>query len=113
MESKHLSFEVPPGPQALELTVVSGWAALSNLRFIFSGKPQAFRITEILETRCAEMRISFADATPHEVTVFFAQNPQPPTQSGTFRIQVKNQSASAETLLVTTMYDLTTPVCAL
>lgn len=112
MQNAHMSFEVPPGTQLLAFSV--GADSLEHLRFIFGGKQRAFRITRIRELRCDHPNLFFTDATPHEVTVFFAQNSPVNASSGDFYIEVNNQSASVETLLLTAMYEVGPGrVCAL
>jgi len=106
MPATHLSYVVPVRLGNALLFDIAAAAPLADVRFLFGGKAQVFRIVRITGLTNNDPDILFdPTASPHEATVFFAQNPIASSVSRSFHILVDNWGSAAETLQVTAIYD--------
>lgn len=107
MPAMHIAYDVPAGSGQLLQFDTGGTAPIHRLRFILGGKQQTFLVTRIVGLTDFSPDINFggAGATPHEVTVNFAQFPLESAASVSFYIYLDNTTLSVEPLKVTAVWD--------
>jgi hypothetical protein len=101
MPSQHLNYDIAANTTPTLAFDTGATGAVAELRFMFGGA-QEMRITRIVSTSGA-VDITFADATPHDATIFCNQNPVT-TDGGSFTVTVSNPDARTHKLAVSAIY---------
>jgi hypothetical protein len=107
----HQKYDIAPGQQTLLVPNNTG-AALADVEIAFSGNPKALRIRRV-RANCAGPDVTFADATPHDATVYFA-GASFSTAANYFEITVENVDDKPVSLQFKMSFERgTSPPCGL
>lgn len=101
MLSAHTSYNIPSGSE--HTLLFESPAYLDDARFILGGNAKALRIRRIAAANGCSPNVVFYEASPHEVTVHFAQNPGVQVMDLMIYVVVANLSEDTQALQISAL----------